>query len=145
MTDRLFSRTGCATNANSQEVEASGNVRIEQGRDLLEGDRLRFNLGTQRGFIEKPDVSDHARAARFGAAAASAVAVGSAAGRRRCRDAAAPSALLFQGPDLYRAEQASYTTCGPGNDDWFIRARELDIDKNRDVGSRTGASLVLLG
>ena len=36
--------------------------------------------------------------------------------------------LLFRGPGLYKVEQASYTTCGPGNDDWFLRANELDLD-----------------
>src|SRR5438552_3407237 len=50
--------------------------------------------------------------------------------------------LFFQGPEKYRAEQVNYTTCGPGNDDWYIRARELDIDKGRDVGVARGAFIV---
>jgi len=29
--------------------------------------------------------------------------------------------LLFEGPRQYRALQADYTTCAPGNNDWFIR------------------------
>ena len=52
--------------------------------------------------------------------------------------------LLFQGPQKYRAEQVNYTTCGPGNDDWYIRARELDIDTGRDVGVARGASIVFM-
>ncbi|HEY9446536.1 MAG TPA: LPS assembly protein LptD, partial [Burkholderiales bacterium] len=52
--------------------------------------------------------------------------------------------ILFQGPGQYHVERGEYTTCGPGNDDWFIRARELDIDRNRDVGTARGASIVFL-
>lgn len=129
-------------NANTQEVEATGNVRVERDRDFVEGDQLRYNLGTHRGFIETPNF-------RITPAPRD-----PAATPRQPWDPPEPppvqgrgsaARVLFQGPDLYRAEQASYTTCGPGNDDWFLRARELDIDKNRDVGSARGATLTMLG
>src|SRR5688572_15961800 len=35
-------------------LEAKGNVRMQYGGDRLEGERLRINLGTERGFLEKP-------------------------------------------------------------------------------------------
>ena len=44
----------------------------------------------------------------------------------------------------YRAQQASYTTCGPANEDWFIRARELDIDNARDRGVARDAKIVFM-
>jgi LPS-assembly protein len=130
-------------NANSEEVEATGNVRIEHGRDFIEGDQLRYNLGTQRGFIESPTF----RITPVPRDRAAVVVAPEPADAERppVQGRGNAARVLFQGPDLYRAEQASYTTCGPGNDDWFIRARELDIDKNRDVASARGASLSLLG
>ena len=133
------------------DIDAKGRVRIEQGGDVVEGDRLRFNLGTERGFMEKPAFkltpvprdyvapgggipSPHPpRAPAKTPAAAPLQGRGSA------------ERLEFQGPGLFQVEKATYTTCGPGNDDWFIRANELDIDRNRDLGIARGASVVFLG
>ena len=36
----------------TDEVYARGNVRIDQGADVTEGDRLQFNLETERGFMD---------------------------------------------------------------------------------------------
>jgi len=36
------------------EITAVGNVRIDQRGDVTEGDRLHFNLETERGFMDKP-------------------------------------------------------------------------------------------
>jgi LPS-assembly protein len=138
--------------AQQQEADASGNVRFEHQRDVLEGDHLRFNMGTERGFMEKPSF-------RFtpvprtpgGPATPGSPALTTAPPLSSERPRAEPiesrgsaERLIFDGPDRYKLEQASYTTCGPGNDDWFIRARELDIDKNRDLGVARGASIVFL-
>jgi LPS-assembly protein len=131
-------------NANSEEVEANGNVRIEHGRDLVEGDRLRYNLATQRGFIESPTFRI-TPVPREGQPPVTPQQPWEPQRPPPMQGRGNAALVLFQGPDLYRAQQASYTTCGPGNDDWFLRARELDIDKNRDVGSARGASLELLG
>ncbi|MGZ5142139.1 MAG: LPS-assembly protein LptD [Burkholderiales bacterium] len=133
-----------------QELEASGNVRLEQQGDVLRGEYLRFNLGTERGFMDKPVFkltpipSNPAPAvpARPGSVAGLGPLSPPRPGELESRGDA--DRMRFLGPDLYRLEQASYTTCGPGNDDWFIRAHELDIDKNRDVGVARGASIVFM-
>jgi LPS-assembly protein len=128
----------------SEQLDAKGNVRLERGGEIIEGTELRFNLGTERGFLDKPTFRltpvppDYAPPGTTAPAAP----VTSASSGLQGRGSA--DRLIFQGPDLYRAEQASYTTCGPGTDDWFIRARELDIDKGRDVGVARGASIVFL-
>ena len=141
--------------ASTQQLDASGNVRLEHQGDLLQGDLLRFNLGTERGFMDKPVFKftpiPRASPGAPGAPAPLPEPVTDLSTlppptRRPAPLESRGSAerLIFQGPDLYRIEQASYTTCGPGNDDWFIRARELDIDKNRDLGVARGASIVFL-
>lgn len=119
------------------EVTAVGNVRIEEANDIIEGDRLRYNLETERGFMEKPNYT-----LRPGVR-------GSAPGQGPLRftetdGRGTAERLLFEGPQQYRAESASYTTCGPGNDDWYVKARELDIDKGRDVGVARDASIVFM-
>ena len=49
-----FSAEWMRYDAPTQEVEAKGRVRMEYGGDVIEGDNLRLNLGTERGFMEKP-------------------------------------------------------------------------------------------
>ncbi|MGZ8266033.1 MAG: LPS-assembly protein LptD [Burkholderiales bacterium] len=134
-----------------QSLEASGNVRIEQGGDVVEGEHLRYNLGTHHGFMEKPTyrITPVPRESAAAGPPPSELAQFGTMPWDPPRSPALPGRggaerLLFQGPDLYRIEQASYTTCGPGNDDWFLRARELDIDLNRDIGVARGASIVFL-
>jgi len=122
----------------SDEVTAVGNVRIEQGGDLLEGESLRYNLETSRGFIAKP---------RYLLTPEASVPPPTN-GKPRFTDLDArgrAERLLFEGPQHYRAEQAEYTTCKPGNDSWFLRAADLRIDKDRDVGVARDASIVFLG
>lgn len=137
--------------APRQELEASGNVRLEFGGDVIEGERLRYNLGTERGFMDKPVYQltpiprDYAAPGPAPTGLApSGTMPGTIARPQPLPGRGSAERLLFQGPDLYHVERASYTTCGPGNDDWFIRARELVIDKGGDVGVARGASIVFL-
>jgi LPS-assembly protein len=151
--------------SSTQQVDASGNVRLEHQEDVLTGDQLQFNLATERGFMEKPtfrftpvprDQQDPMRPGQPlrqqpGLAAAAAAAPVLVTSRIPTRPGSAPldsrgdaERLIFEGPDLYRIQQARYTTCGPGNDDWFLLARDLEIDKNRNIGVARGASVVFL-
>jgi LPS-assembly protein len=119
------------------ELTAIGKVRIEQENDTVEGDRLRYNLETERGFMEKPNYTFRP-GVRGATPGQDQLRFGDTDGRGKAER------LLFEGPQQYRAENASYTTCGPGNDDWYVKARELDIDKGRDVGVARGASIVFM-
>ncbi len=135
--------------ATRQQLDAKGRVRLQYEGGVIEGDVLQFNFGTERGFMDKP-VFQFTPVPRSYVPPGAAPALLPAAGVA-VKPPATPlpgrgtaERMLFQGPDLYRAERATYTTCGPGNDDWFIRARELDIDRGRDVGTARGASIVFL-
>ena len=121
----------------ADEVRAAGNVRLEQRGDIVEGERLHYNLGTDRGFMEKP---------RYTLTPVPATAsAGPVKPRFTDVDARGRAErLLFEGPGRYRAQQAEYTTCEPGKDDWFIRSTDLDIDKARDVGVARNASIVFM-
>lgn len=123
----------------NDEITAKGNVRIEQGGDIIEGDRLRYNLGTDRGFM------DQSRYMLTPAPPAAPSATGKPARFTETDARGAAARILFEGPKQYRAQQAEYTTCEPGNDAWFIRAKDLHIDKSRDVGVARDASIVFMG
>ena len=118
----------------SNEVRARGNVRVRQGADTVEGDDLQFNLDTERGYIENTryrlrkqlDLTDESP-------------YGPTDGR------GSADRILFEGPQVYRARKAKYTTCGPGHEDWYLKADDLEIDKGRDVGVARGATIEFQG
>jgi len=116
-------------------LTAKGNVRLEQGNEIIEGESLRYELATDRGNMERPSYL------LMSVPAAGPI---SAANARFAQSDGRGTAerLLFEGPGKYRIESASYTTCEPGNDAWFLRARQLDIDRSRDVGVARDASIV---
>jgi LPS-assembly protein len=166
--------------AQADEVTAAGNVRIQRGGDLVEGTRLRYNLGTDRGFMDSPRYTFTATprpalpaaADRTGSAVppyapgtypghADGMPPASTSAPRSPLATATPVAtrprftdgdargraerILFEGPSQYRAQHGEYTTCEPGNDDWYIRSAQLHIDKDRDVGTARDASIVFMG
>lgn len=95
----------------SDTVTAQGNVRVQTDNALARGPELSLNLESQTGHMAAPRymlAQEHAR--------------GEAAQAE------------FLGKDRMRLSGASYTTCGPGQDDWFIRASELHIDRSANEG-----------
>jgi len=109
---------------SDNEVTARGNVRLEQRGDALEGTEMRLNLDSERGAIEKPKYQ---------------VQVNATSGRGQ------GDRIVLEGQGKYRVLGASYTSCDVGNDDWFVRAKELEIDKERQIGTARDASVVFLG
>jgi LPS-assembly protein len=128
--------------AVNDEITAVGNVRIQQGGDLVEGERLRYNLGTSQGYMDQPrfTLTPAPRPTQL-------VTVAPAVRPRFSETDARGRAerILFEGPNQYRAQQSEYTTCEPGNDAWYLRSAQLDIDKDRDVGTARDASIVFMG
>ena len=49
------------------------------------------------------------------------------------------------GDERVVASDVSYTTCNPGDADWRITAREVELDRVEDVGTARGASLEFMG
>ena len=106
------------------EVTARGNVRLEQRNDVLEGSEMRLNLDTERGAVEKPKYQVRVNAT-----------TGRGEGDR----------IVLEGQGKYRVLGGSYTSCDVGNDDWFVRAKDFEIDKERQIGTARNASVVFLG
>ncbi len=119
----------------SGEFAAQGNVRMERGSDVVEGARLRYNLESDTGLMDKPTYALHKSP-------------GPAGQRQQFSDGDArgkAERILFEGPGRYRAERARHTYCGPGNEDWYLRAGDLSIDKERDLGIARDATIEFLG
>ncbi len=103
-----------------EEVEAVGNVRLERNNgDVVEGTRLKLNLQSEQGYLQEPTYRLGVQNARGDA-----------------------KEFLFVGENRYRVDRGRYTTCGPGQDDWYIRARDLDLNRNTNVGTAHDASVL---
>lgn len=96
------------------EIRARGNVRLQQDNTVLECSDVRLRLSDHVGEMN---------AARFTLPSDSGP-VGRGAAHR----------VLFEGRDRYRLEQAAYTTCPTGNDDWQLKTEELGLDYVKKVG-----------
>lgn len=113
-------------NMRDNELYAIGNVRVEQGAQITEGARLRYNLDTSKGLMENTRFALNPKA--IGGLPVPGGPLPGQDGRGTAEK------IVFEGPGLFRAQQASYTTCEPGNDDWYVRGRQISIDQNQDVG-----------
>jgi len=107
---------------SEDEIEAEGHVRLEQRGSSVQGPKAKFNIERDIGYFESPEFSLQKNQSR-----------GSAGN------------LLLEGPEIYHLEQANYTTCPVGNDDWYLRARDLKIDQANNIGVARDASIVFKG
>ncbi len=132
------------------EVEATGNVRLRVGEDLMTGPRLRMRIGDTSGIFESPSFNFAQRTVRSRLKRglppeAQLTATEDSRLRVDVEGRGEAGAIRFEGDQRYRVTDGTFTTCKPGQDDWFIQANELDIDMDREVGTARGARLNFLG
>ena len=94
------------------EIEGQGGVRLQSGVDRFFGPALYYNLLDDTGTFQQPQFQLQ--------------------GERPARGSA--ERIEFAGKSKYRLFAARFTTCKPGQDDWFLEARELDLDYEADEG-----------
>lgn len=113
-----------------EEVEAVGNVRIERAGDVIRGPSLKYRMNDSTGTFERPEFTLAPRSRTGGSPV-------EARGRA--------SEIDFLGEDRFKVRDAFFTTCKPDNADWYVQARELEIDYTRQVGTARGAKVVFKG
>src|SRR2546421_7024711 len=87
-------------------VDAQGGVRLQSGVDRFFGPSLEYDTLEDTGTFASPGfLLQRDRPARGGA-----------------------ERLEFLAKNQYRLFNAWFTTCQPGQDDWFLQAAELDLD-----------------
>jgi LPS-assembly protein len=111
-------------------VEARGGVRLESPEGTISGPRVKYRLEEATGEFEKPEYSLSPRPR---------------AGYPPVSARGQASAIEFLGENKYLVREGVLTTCKPGDDDWLIRARELELDYTREVGTARGATVVFKG
>ena len=106
----------------TREVIADGSVRVEQGSDVMTGPHLELNLDTNVGDMTQPKFT---------------------IGENNARGSA--DSLHMAGKEKYTLRHVSYTTCPVGNDDWFLKMTELDIDRSTHLGEARNAYVEFKG
>jgi LPS-assembly protein len=93
-------------------AEGDGGVRLRKGSDRFFGPRLYYRTLDDTGVFENPEyLLQRDRTAR-----------GSA------------EKIEFLGRQRYRMFNATYTTCQPGQEDWRLEAKQLDLDFEQEDG-----------
>jgi len=100
-------------------VEGEGGVRLQSGLDRISGPSLQYNMLDDTGFLDQPAFLLQRDPPARGTA----------------------ERLEFVGKDHYRLKNASFTTCRPGENDWTLEARDLDLDYGNDEGVARGMRL----
>lgn len=103
-------------------LEAEGGVRLTQAGDRFTGQRLRFDTTDYTGVLESPSFLLRRDQVARGSA----------------------ERVEFLGLNRYRLTRAFFTTCEPGNNDWYFTASELDLDYDEQTGTAHGARLHFL-
>ncbi len=121
------------------EVTAIGNVHFEQGAYVLDGLRLRYDLDSERGVMEDAQFALNPRATGNLPIAGASDRAPALAGRGSAQR------ILFEGPGIFHAQQARFTTCEPDNNGWQLQAKDLQIYQDKGLGIARNATVELEG
>ncbi len=100
------------------EVEASNGIRFAGPDLVVEGESALLQTELERGVLKQITYALPRQHARGGA-----------------------SLLSLEGAYRQRLENASYTTCPPGNRDWVLSAREVELDHTEGKGIARNAKV----
>ncbi len=124
--ERIIAADWLRFSSENDEVEARGNVRLEQGGARISGPALRLRTTDSIGSMEKPVYSI----------------TGQAKGRAAPITARGEASRVdIDGENFYRLVNATFTTCVPGDDAWYFQVEELTLDYGRQVGTAQWATL----
>lgn len=151
------------------EIDATGNVRLlQEGTEVLTP-HLRMRLSEQIGFAEQADFnivkevqSKFYRQQQTVVTVASSNAVSTGAPmmlnvpnsyglatvappRRPSEATGHAERVDFEGENQIRLTDSTYSTCKPGQTDWYLQSSETHLDFDRDVGDAKHASLWFKG
>lgn len=103
---------------DTEDAEVEGNVLFQRPGDSLWGTYLQMNLGTEEGELTEPRFQIKDETGRGDG-----------------------NLLLLEGENIYRLKKGRYTTCPEDNDDWYILAEDLEIDKAEEVATAKHVSI----
>ncbi len=119
----------------SDEVIAEGNVVLRQGDDTVTGPRANLVVGDSSGSFDEPvyHISRQQQPNLSGEPPRTVSGSGSA------------SLLELEGENQYRFKNATWSTCQARDPDWYLKAGDLQLDYDREVGTVRDGSIVFKG
>lgn len=113
--------------ARDDALEASGDVEFETDSARLRGDRLSYQPARQTGRFDNIDYRILPATGTAGQALrpAGQLALGAHGGA---------STMVLESENQYRLEDATFSTCEPGDDSWFLRVSDLELDYETETG-----------
>ncbi|MHB1676104.1 MAG: LPS-assembly protein LptD [Sulfuriferula sp.] len=116
-------------NVATDTVKANGNVCLKQEGLTLNGPKIDLKMNTQIGYMDQPIFS------LIGVAAP-------AQNSHVVVNSRGEAALVnFEGQNHYRLTKTTYTTCPVGDNDWYLRINDLEIDNVHQIGTAHGAEI----
>jgi len=121
------------------EVEAEGNVLMERAGDLVTGPRARLRLSDHVGYFDQPEYRlRHEQVRRYQSERIE------AAGNLSLLDGRPESTVTegyghaeridFKGENLTSILNGTFTTCKADDPDWYVKAKQIDLDYDQEVG-----------
>ncbi len=120
--DKLLFAEDLSFNKTDDFLHSEGKVLLTSPVLRISGDQLQYKLGSDTGTLSNVDYRLFNPAARGSADNAE-----------------------FIGDGLSSYENISFTTCPPGNSDFFLSAERLDIDRNNATATFSSAKLRFFG
>ncbi|MDR0634645.1 MAG: LPS-assembly protein LptD, partial [Azoarcus sp.] len=115
------------------EVVAEGNVRLRQGDHAeMSGPSATLVVGSRTGEFREPEYS----------MTRSRPPLEEGDPPRQVSGGGQADLLRLEGENQYRARNATWSSCPAPNPDWYIKARELELDYDREIGTTHGATMV---
>lgn len=102
---------------DQEQIDARGNIRLEQPNLIVTGSSLKLQLDSLTGMLNDP----HYRILPTE--------------ERRLSARGEADSLELLGQNKFLAKDATYTTCPVSNDDWLLKVADLEIDQNEQVGT----------
>ncbi|BAL23263.1 LPS-assembly protein LptD [Azoarcus sp. KH32C] len=143
------------------EVHAVGNVRLKDTEASIAGPEARMKLTEHLGQFDTPDYwfkrEPHEKtgidAAHTSPWSNMPLKSGSKSSSRQKQSQATSAqrevsggghadVMYFQGENQYELKNATWSTCQASDPDWYIKAPELHLDYDREVGEAHNASIV---
>jgi LPS-assembly protein len=147
----VYVRAQRVTGEVNERVELQGRAELRREGTVLRGDRIEYTVATDEARID-----GNARVFRDGTAFGGPslrLKVDALTGEMpdanfsyAPRQGRGSSKLIeFLGPERLRAQQATYTSCAPGDDAWWVQANRLEIDRDEELAVARGARIYFQG
>ncbi|MHB1093563.1 LPS-assembly protein LptD [Thiobacillus sp.] len=127
------------------QVQARGDVRLEQTTMVVTGDSLSFNIDDYSGELTQPVYRFTMQRGHENNSSNGDTAQGHTSAATPISGRGNASHIDFVNENQCTLQDAIYTTCPLGNDDWFLKVGSLDLDRSRNVGTARNVSLHFLG